>query len=135
MNNKVILEGYQVEIISSENDGDNYRTAIMDGLSEKEAKLYVRFAEKFKSTNGCKSRGGAGFGNTNGGSDIETISKVFNDLCEDLGLAPDKYYGEDLEYELIGHWCDGQYRRVFEYAQVYYIPALITIKEVDISEW
>lgn len=44
-----IKPGYQVHVRSWENDGDNYKTEILTGLSEEEAKLYVLLAKAFSS--------------------------------------------------------------------------------------
>jgi len=43
----LVKAGYLVKITSWENDGDNYKTVELDGLSEEGMKAYVAFAKLF----------------------------------------------------------------------------------------
>ncbi len=45
-----IKPGYMIQITSWENDADNYRTIVKDGLSVTVAKFFVEFAKLFEKT-------------------------------------------------------------------------------------
>ncbi|WEM34236.1 hypothetical protein [Xanthomonas phage X1] len=46
---KNIKPGYQVHVLSWENDADNYKTEILSGLTKDEAQFYVLLAKAFES--------------------------------------------------------------------------------------
>lgn len=73
----VIKKGYRVSIKTWENDADNYRTEIIEGLSKEAAQFLVDFSKFFYSKN---SRKDGNFGNMYEPSDEE-----FDELVEHVG--------------------------------------------------
>lgn len=55
-----IKAGFRLEVETWENDADNYRTKVLDGLTEAEVKFYVELAKAHYSMNGLRKKG---FGN------------------------------------------------------------------------
>lgn len=52
--------GFQLHIITSENDSDNYKTKVISGLTEADVNFYLSFAKLFSSKN---NRPNPGIGN------------------------------------------------------------------------
>ena len=55
-----IKAGFRLEVETWENDADNYRTEVLDGLTEAEVKFYVEVAKAHYSKNDPSKKG---FGN------------------------------------------------------------------------
>jgi hypothetical protein len=55
-----IPAGFQIQFSSWENDGDNYKTQIVNGLGEEDVKFYLTIANRFTSRNDWHQKG---FGN------------------------------------------------------------------------
>lgn len=47
-----IPAGYQIHTLSWENDGDNYKTTILSGLTQEDVKFYIDLANIFKGKYG-----------------------------------------------------------------------------------
>lgn len=76
-----IPAGYQLHITSWENDGDDYKTTILSGLSEPDARFYVDLATRFSSVNNWKT---PGLGNEE--IDAEGLTEL---MIEVLHVHPD----------------------------------------------
>lgn len=88
-------KGYTLEVVSWENDGDNYNTVYKTVETIKEARmLYKLCTELFCS----KHNGKKGLGNSMEGEGDKTIKKYIEENPE-LDLTRDKIY--DLSYELM----------------------------------
>lgn len=118
MTEKIIPQGYILEITTWENDGDAYRTERMEGLTEIEVKLYLAICRGFD----CD-----GFGNDDRSFEDGPIQKFLEETYKAFGL-PCNY---DIVYDLIGSWADGQFYRVFDHANLYFTPAPITMQQLD----
>ena len=111
-----IPKGYAVAVTSWENDGDNRSTKTVYGLDENEVKFVLELADLFKSENSY-DLGDRGIGN----SDYNDVTPDFleSGLREVFNIPPcntdDGYW-----WGLIGAWCDGDYIRVFDSADVYW---------------
>lgn len=47
----VIPSGYRLTVVSWENDGDNYQTKVLEGLTKEQTQFYVEFLKWFDSKN------------------------------------------------------------------------------------
>ena len=143
---KKIPSGYQIQITSWENDGDNYNTQILEGLTKDCAKALVEFAKIFKIS--CYDKGGIA---ANACSDDEVkwpilFKKVRGILSKYPGSIEahfeesgsfSKYTDEelrDLISELNGEILgQSEYLfRVFSGYEAYYYPEDIEINSVDL---
>lgn len=125
-----IKQGHQLHITSWENDGDNYKTKTVDGLTKDEVKYLISIAKLFYPENGRNSNG---FGN----SDIsdKTYEKIWEsykripvpeDVSDDWKFNNIDEMMEVFADELIGIWNEGSVFRVYDSFKVYYIPNEIT---------
>jgi hypothetical protein len=126
-----IPSGYQLSIISWENDGDNYKTKILNGLTKEDVKFYIHFLKHFQST----------YGNEDVSEHpnaekiaIESAWKKFppsspqlvqdvKDSIEGWKVNPNESY--DWIYATIEYSCEGESYRVFESYKVHLIPHTI----------
>jgi len=103
MKKKVVSKGYTLEVVSWENDGDNYNTKQFTTESKEEAeKLYKICTVLFKSHNNKQG----GVGNSMDGKCKKTIleyiednKKDFSDLIDEDDIM-DYFY--NIGYELMG---------------------------------
>ena len=135
---KNIEAGYLVKITTWENDADNYNTTEFSGLTKDQAQLIIDIASLF-SSNGR----GIGYGNCEIEEENEAlyteIDKIISTFTDGGGILPDawaeadsewieKYYSnryDDPVYDLIGIWNEGEYYRVFELFEVFFVPQAI----------
>ena len=125
-----IKKGYRMTIISWENDADNYRREVLEGLSEDEVKFYLELCKLHVSKNG---RAG-GFGNA---YEYESISGKHEEAMLTLAqkyqevlkfIEPNYDMMMDYLYMCLG---DGEfYTRVFESVKIEYVPHDIHIEDV-----
>lgn len=47
----IIPAGYRLTVVSWENDGDNYQTKVLEGLTKEQTQFYVEFLKWFDSKN------------------------------------------------------------------------------------
>ena len=132
---KKIKKGYLIEVTSWENDGDNYKTETLEGLSASEAEFYAEVCALFHSDYG---RGNPGkYGNTNIEEycEGETSGLVLDltELAMKHELSVEDYAHEDLVDDLIGCWNDGEYYRVCESIKAFYNPFDVVMAEVKFS--
>lgn len=134
-----IPAGYQLHITTWENDGDSYKTKILNGLKKEDVDFYLSIVKNFTSKNDHRRRG-YGNGSINE-KDLENIisnalatsphlSKDIRDVWDAIPENPD--YKSDWNYEslteLLGtpeQYDDLYFCRVFESFKVYYIPTHI----------
>jgi hypothetical protein len=123
---KGIPAGYQLLITSWENDGDNYNTKIVSGLTEEDVACYLEILNLFKS---CSRGGFANEVDDNGEEAAKAISAVLEKhpnaskaTIERFTFGESEYIGDharDAMYDLLG--CSEHYGfRVFDRATVYY---------------
>lgn len=137
-----IKKGYQLHITTWENDGDNYKTKVIDGLNKEDTQFYIQLAHLFKSRNNnsfkCFGNGGITecgdkYHNSRMEDVVQAIHKVVADNPNSSKEITDHYISEDFdevyEYlveELLSYtesYYDEQYFcRVFESFKVYYFP-------------
>jgi hypothetical protein len=137
-----IKPGYILKLTTWENDADNYMTKEFTGLEVDHVKFYVDVALMFRST-----YDGGKYGNVDRHSDYEGREND-SELVPDLKKIVDSYNQnnvsvpkefdyhilseEDSKYvedilrdavtELVGSWADGEYWRVVEDFEVFYLP-------------
>jgi hypothetical protein len=148
--------GYYLEVISWENDGDNYKTKEVK-LEENEIKDAIAFVSLFKS----KNRRGLeyiGIGNHYQPNDVDLtiISNTFGNFLVEhpnfelaFDLPKEQDFDDEEEYlkKLQGDLCDNlhevaytfgltgtdHYTRVLESAKVFYYPADVIRNDVTDS--
>lgn len=143
----IIPAGYRVTISSWENDADNYKDVIIEGLSKERVEFVIKLCKLFRSKNqvpGC-------FGNMYEASEPEmapAIAAVLSLMNEhraaldegELSILTDDDLKED-EYELAYtvqemvsgflSSSEGTTFRVFDGAKVELIPHEITLEDVS----
>ena len=141
--------GYLLELTTWENDGDNYKTERLYGLTKDEVKFYVHIANQFKSGNQVSGS----LGNMPVWSDFNTDRRAINHnelfdrviaewvkagnyapeewvrVVDDMAPETDDvddydYFYEDLLHKIVGQTDYGHWR-VFEDFKVYYLPEAI----------
>lgn len=131
----IIKAGYKLSVTSWENDGDNYQTHSMDGLSEEMVKNLIKLVSLFKS----ESRSPNNFANMYDPSDkdIEKLDKKLIEFKDVLGYKHAKNDEEHIDYikekwlSELGIYLSGDfYTRVFEDFTVEYVPTEIVIEDV-----
>ncbi len=135
-----IQPGYQLHITSWENDADNYKTKIIQGLTKEDVQFYLHFLRHFYSQySRHKDMIGPGFGNMERRKCPEAESIAITTAFEafppsspellDSVKQSIEFWKNDPEdscdwvLELLGYWYDKY--RVFDSFEVYYIPAEI----------
>ena len=129
---KVINKGYTLEVISWENDGDNYRTKFTTVDSkEKAERLYRICTELFVSCN----NGQGGVGNSMEGEETQTLINYIEnnpDLFPDIDPTEEDDvmdYFNDLGYTLMGG-SEFYDFRVCESCNVTYSPDDVYLEQV-----
>lgn len=147
---KDLPPGYLLKITTSENDADNYNTEEIRGIqTTDEVNFYIAVCELFFSEND-NSRDHKRFGNSDALNSpvAEAIIKIVDEWhCKSLTVVeewdytkwdssyhPDNgnlievasdYYS-DLLYDIgLGAWGEGEYWRVFEKFEVFFVPSEI----------
>ena len=132
---KVIKKGYYLEITTWENDGDNYKTKIMDGLSEAEARHYKGFTDQFHS----KYAGAAGLNLGNSEIDYYVDDEMSNQeaylikSCHKYLLDVDTHGHGDIVFDVVNTWCNGEYYRVVESCKVFFNPSEVIMAGVEFN--
>lgn len=135
-----IPKGYQIHVTTWENDGDNYKTKIISGLTGAKVKMLYQLAKFFESGTNNNATGPDGRGNygnadnsydSHGGGSYHVhfnsseFEKEFLEFCEKHNIDSEDFH-EETFFEIIGTWCEGEYIRVMEKVEVYYVPEEIT---------
>ena len=71
--------GYQIRVETWENDGDDYETNIISGLTYDDVKFYKELVMCFTSCNNPRTGGGMG----NEDQSKQTLSELLNEVLED----------------------------------------------------
>lgn len=145
----VIPAGYRITVESWENDADNYKTEIMEGLQKTSVEFLVDFAKLFYSKNNWN--GPKGHGNMN-----EPRAKELNDFRESYMQIVTKHITKDTEPSLLQYFWDEDnnllyddqhdgimelayelglsggefFTRVLDSVKVEYIPSEIVLQDV-----
>jgi len=124
-----IKPGYLLKVTTWENDGDNYNTVDIDGLTEEQVRFYIHVCKKFSIDVD------ASFGN----EDVE-IETLHNGMIEHIaaykGVVPtkwkfendddvDNYFFCDLLGDIGISSTEYGFWRVFESADVFLVPTAI----------
>ncbi len=135
----IIPQGYIIEITTWENDGDNYKTEKLNGLSKEKCLFYKNIAEAFYRTNSSKH----GFGNKECGSGIrEKFIELFGEKYKELYCQDEVkedieenlgYWISDCFYDVIGTWNDDDYWRVVDNYKIYFVPKAIEYELCDVD--
>lgn len=125
-----INPGYALTIHSWENDADNPREQILYGLKKDDVKFYIALLKQFVSG----SNGNEGcYGNTDVCDLLDAtipIVRAYNECApesaflktEVIECLNNSNWAHDFLLEVIDSWCEGDYWRVFERAEIHYIP-------------
>jgi hypothetical protein len=147
--NQTIPAGYMLIVHSWENDMDNPGSKLLTGLSREDVKFYLHFLKQFHSQYSPYSIG-PGFGNENiepgkGNLGMLALSTAYHThppsspkLLTEVTFSLNNWAenpDESLVWvdDTIGTWLDGEAYRVFESAEVYYVPQDLpnTLSEFD----
>lgn len=149
MKQTIIPAGYRVTIESWENDADNYKTKIVEGLQKPSVEFLIDFAKLFHSRNNWN--GPKGHGNM-----YDPHANELNNFREAYVEVIKKHIAKDTEQTLLQYFWDEDnnklyddqhdgvmelayelglsggdfYTRVFESAKVEYIPNEIILQDV-----
>jgi len=117
----VVREGYTLEVVSWENDGDNYRTKSMTFDDKETAVLVLEMCKVLFDS-------GNGIGNMMKDEYTQAKSKIIDYMKSHPSLCDDATDGDELvticmdyNYKLFGN-SEYYYSRVFESGVVYYSP-------------
>lgn len=116
----MIKKGYQLQITSSENDGDNYNTITLDGLEKDDVEFYINFLKVVRYME---------FENRYESDITDTEAEKFKDELLEIydGNIPEKFnecYSDniyEISQKLLGY-SECYTTRVYESHQVYYFP-------------
>jgi hypothetical protein len=144
--------GYLVRVTSWENDADNYKTVERAGLSESDARFFIRAAQLFRSVNRHEFGDAPRFGNADirgdrpGRANDAGLPDALEALVREhkavFGSVPQYWdtdtwkneaqhaeyrvdYTHEVFYDLIGTWAEGEYWRVYESHVVLFVPEVI----------
>jgi hypothetical protein len=121
---KVANKGYTIEVVSWENDGDNYKTETMTVETESEARKIKKIcSELFKSCN----NGDGGIGNSMCG-ECEDVIEDYIENNPEMELTTN--YIKELASELLGYSEDYDYR-VCERVLVTYLDQDVYAQVID----
>jgi hypothetical protein len=130
----IIQAGYRVTVTTWENDGDNYNTKTVEGLTESEAEFIVKLCKIHYSKNAYKTV--KGFGNMYDPNDTEiekyhaALQKMLDEHTGDTPEYCDDPEGmQEYGYKL-GLTGGEFYTRVCENIKVEFIPEQIEIDDV-----
>lgn len=138
-------KGFTIFITSWENDGDFYNTTSITGLNKESIKFIVGFLELFRSRN--RRSDTTCYGNAPTQDGIPNVENYVKSYLEANKVLPKPYAhwceGEfkiddlvdltsEIQYDLLGTGDQGDYYRVFEKAEVFYLPE--SLNEVDLKD-
>lgn len=141
MSKTIIPAGYRVTVVTWENDADNYRTKVLEGLSESKARYLAEMADMFTRKN-CHR--GLNIANLFEPSerDMDRVFEAFRVFAEkhpneffyddDFDIENDEHLGDVIGDHLhkIG-LCGGEfYTRVTDSIKVEYIATAIELQDV-----
>lgn len=116
-----IKAGYRFSVTSWENDGDNYQTHTVDGLSKVKVEVYIRLVNLFK---GGKFSNLLDY-NKEEIKELDLELSKFVDVCGDLNTIKESWLSE------VGLYMNGEfYTRVCQSYTVEYVPTEIIIEDV-----
>lgn len=130
MTTKNIEKGYQLQILSWENDSDCHSVKIINGLTQDDVLFLIEIASCFKSKNSVPK----GFGNSEASADdiiakYHLIKEKYPNISENLKInwnIGSEYEDENIPYfiteYLIGTTYESDSWRVFDSYQVFEIP-------------
>ena len=135
MSNFVIPKGYQISVVSWENDGDNYKTQTISGLSKKEADIVCALCRLLDTNSPLSNMYDPDKALIKQLEDaLESTFRAFVEPGESMLIG--KYTcsnGEDLS-DLLGELGIGAteyyYTRVCESYKVIYVPHDIVLEDV-----
>ena len=149
INNTIIPPGYRLTIGSWENDADNYKTTVLEGLTKERVEYLLELCRNFTSGS---NNGGATFGNMYEPSDtrlaqatdriLEVMARHPAALTEDeVDLLNGTGDYEDLSKDDIGYTCqeiigdllsysENYTFRVYDGATVQFVPHQIEMQDV-----
>jgi hypothetical protein len=130
-----ISAGYQIQATSWENDGDNYKTQVISGISSPDVQFYVDLANTFNRSQSVKGLGNSWLSEERFSSIISDLLTVNPDISKELRerftISSENDYELDNIYEEVceiigfpgeGYQEDGMFFRVVEDVKVYYFP-------------
>lgn len=131
-----IKPGYLLKVTTWENDGDNYNTCDIAGLTEAEVRFYLHVCNKFKCSNWAEHAGCFGNEEIHGEAFYEEmmahIAAYEGEIPQEWQFTPDEdadlddeYHYQDLLGDLGIESTEYGYWRVFERAEVFLVPAAI----------
>ena len=121
-----IQAGYRLTVVSWENDGDNYNTKTIDGLSIERVRLLVDLCRLHASRNISR-----GFGNMYDANDDERLAyhTAIQDVLDKHPVSMDIDEAESILYDLALQGGEF-YTRVLDKFKVEYIPHQINLLDV-----
>ncbi len=123
-----IPEGFRVTVVSYEGDADNYKTVVLEGLSDAEVRGVVTLCKLHYSRNDHRRKG---WGNIYDPSfdEIEKYGEVLNGLDDNYPVP--KGYGDfnELAFKLCLQG-DDFFTRAFESIKIEYVPTEIKLEDV-----
>jgi hypothetical protein len=149
MTQTIIPAGYRVTIESWENDADNYKTKVVEGLNESSVKFIIDFVKLFYSKNNY--HGPKGFGNIYDPSEKEckAFEEAYNNVVnshieKDTEEKIRQYFWDDEVDGFYEDHCEGVmdfaydlglrggdfYTRVLDSYKVEYVPVEIILQDV-----
>lgn len=121
MNTVLIRQGYIVTVKTWENDGDNYKTEQFHGLTLGEATAIVNMAKDYTADRypqgGCDDA--PEYGTI--GTEINKQYCEGNFINADKSAYSDQFWLDDMIFEVVGTWCDGEYLRTVEEVDIGYV--------------
>lgn len=131
-NETIIKAGYRITVGTWENDGDNDRTKVMEGVSKEHIPFIAAVCNLFESG----SRNANCFGNMYEPSEqeVNALQEALRGVIEQHASRPDHCDSPEAVLDTLG-WGLGLtggefYTRVFESIKVEYIPQDIMIQDV-----
>lgn len=104
-NEPTIKAGYRLSVVSWENDGDNYRTVIHDGLTEDKVKFILKLLSLITDSR-CNNKNSFGNIYDTYETDLAELSKAIKALGEDVVAQVADGYLDDDEEELAYQFAD-----------------------------
>lgn len=126
LNQDNIPKGYALSYDTWENDADNWHSDVLYGLSYCDVRFYVNLLSRFRSLHDGVSLGNE---EINRERERAALKAAFFEcppdsaqLMTDVQNSLEFRCEDDFIDDLIGHWFEYTYRRVFDRFQVHYIP-------------
>ena len=128
-----IKPGYLLKVTTWENDGDNYNTVDMDGLTAEQVRFYLHVCKKFGYDNDSETSGNKGVhGEAFHVGMMEHIAAYEGEVPADWQFVgdddtdlDDEYFYQDLLCDIGIQSTEYGYWRVFEDGEVFLVPEAI----------